>query len=85
MADPDWVTGLLEPGQNLQIWMKMDKNPIFRDSEAVQNFVHIRHWAEMRKTNPDEPFFGAMNFRLLNFCGVWILSNLFSRIFHIWS
>ena len=48
MAGPDWVTGLLEPGQNLQIWMKMDENPIFRDSEAVQNFVQIRHWAEMR-------------------------------------
>ena len=85
MAGPDWVTGLLEPGQNLQIWMKMDKKPIFCDSEAVQNFVQIRHWAEMSKeTNPDEPFFGAMNFRLLNFCGVWILSNsIFSDISHL--
>ena len=35
------------------------QNPILRDSEAVQNFVQIRHWAEMRKkTNPDEPFLG---------------------------
>ena len=37
-----------------------------------------------KETNPDEPFFGAVNFRLLNFCGVWILSNsIFSDISHL--
>ena len=30
----------------------------------------------MRKeTNPEEQFLGAINFPLLNFWGVWILSN----------
>ena len=86
MADPDWVPGVLEPSQNLQIWMKMDKNPILRDSEAVQNFLQIRHWAEMRKkTNPDEPFLGLWIFGCLIFVrfGSWVI--LFSRIFDIWS
>ena len=41
MADPDRVTGFLEPGQNFQIWMKMDKNLIFREVFLTQNPVNI--------------------------------------------
>ena len=29
VADPDRLTGFLEPGQNFQIWMKIDKISFF--------------------------------------------------------
>ena len=41
VADPDRVTRFLEPSQNFQIWMKMDKNLIFCDVCLTQNPVKI--------------------------------------------
>ena len=41
MADPDRVTKFLEPGQNFQIWMKMEKNLIFWEVFLTQNPVNI--------------------------------------------
>ena len=41
VADPDRVTGFLEPGQKFQIWMKMDKNLIFCVVFLTQNPVKI--------------------------------------------
>ena len=41
MADPDRDTRFLEPGQNFQIWMKMDTNLIFCEIFLTQNHVNI--------------------------------------------
>ena len=41
VEDPDRVTRFLEPSQNFQIWMNMDKNLIFREVFLTRNPVKI--------------------------------------------